>query len=47
VAFAGVIFPVLMIGSVGIIRVAVPADPTKLGIWLTDHSRRNAVVFGL
>jgi len=36
-----------MIGSLGVIRVAVPADPTKPGIWLTDSTLRNAVRLAL
>jgi hypothetical protein len=36
-----------MIASVGIIRIAVPADPTKPGIWLTDPSNRHLVIFAL
>jgi hypothetical protein len=36
-----------MIGSLGIIRIAVPDDPTKPGIWLTDSTGRNAVRLAL
>jgi hypothetical protein len=36
-----------MIGGLGIIRIAVPADPTKPGIWLTDSTGRNAVRLAL
>jgi len=36
-----------MIGSLGIVRVAVPDDPTKLGVWLSDSSFRNAVRLAL
>jgi hypothetical protein len=36
-----------MIASVGIIRVAVPADPTKPAIWLTEPSHRGPVMFAL
>jgi len=46
-AVAGIIFSALMIGSLGIIRVAVPDDPTKPGIWLTDSTGRNAVRLAL
>ena len=46
-AVAGIIFSALMIGSLGVIRVAVPADPTKPGIWLTDSTLRNAVRLAL
>jgi len=46
-AVAGIIFSALMVGSLAIIRVAVPADPTKPGIWLTDSTHRNAVRLAL
>jgi hypothetical protein len=46
-AIAGIIFSALMIGSLGIVRVAVPDDPTKLGTWLTDSTFRNAVRLAL
>ena len=46
-AIAGVIFSVLLIVGLGLTRYAVPADPTRPGIWLTDPERRNAVRFAL
>jgi hypothetical protein len=46
-AVAGIIFSALMIGGLGIIRVAVPDDPAKPGIWLTDSTFRNAVRLAL
>jgi hypothetical protein len=46
-AVAGIIFSALMILSLGIVRVAVPEDPTKLGIWLTDSTLRSAVRLSL
>ena len=42
-AIAGVIFSVLLIVSLGLVRLAVPADPTEPGGWLTDPDRRNAI----
>lgn len=42
-ALAGVIFAVLLIVSLGLVRLAAPADPTEPGGWLTDPGRRNAV----
>ena len=42
-AIAGVIFAVLLIVSLGLVRLAVPADPTAPGGWLTDPHRRDAV----
>lgn len=46
-ALAGVIFSVLLIVSLGLVRLAVPADPTASGGWLTDPDRRDAVRFAL
>jgi hypothetical protein len=46
-AVAGVIFSILMIVSLGILRVAVPADLTRPGIWLSDPGHRNAVSLAL
>ena len=46
-AFAGIIFAVLMIASLGIVRITLPDDPAKPGIWLTDSTGRNAVRLAL
>src|SRR5450755_3008268 len=46
-AIAGVIFSVLMIIALGLVRYAVPADPTVPGTWLTEPARRDAVLFAL
>jgi hypothetical protein len=46
-AAAGILFSALMIASLGIIRLAVPADPTKPGIWFTDPAGRNAIRLAL
>jgi uncharacterized membrane protein len=46
-AIAGVIFSLLMIVGLGLVRYAVPADPSLPGIWLTEPNRRNAVRFAL
>jgi len=45
--FAGIIFSALMIASLGIVRVTLPDDPAKPGIWLTDSSGREAVRLAL
>jgi hypothetical protein len=45
-AFAGVLFSVLMIISLGIIHVARP-DPANADLWLTDPTRRNALRLAL
>jgi len=46
-AVAGIIFSALMIASLGIIRLLVPADPARPGIWVTDPAHRNAVRLAL
>jgi hypothetical protein len=46
-AIAGVIFSVLTIVGLGLVRYAVPTDPSLPGIWLTEPDRRNAVRFAL
>jgi hypothetical protein len=46
-AIAGVLFSVLTIVGLGLVRYAVPADPSVPGIWLTEPEHRNAVRFAL
>jgi hypothetical protein len=46
-AVAGVIFSLLTIVGLGLVRYAVPANPSLPGIWLTEPHRRNAVRFAL
>ena len=46
-AVAGIIFSALMIASLGIVRVTLPDDPAKPGIWLTDSTGREAVRLAL
>ena len=46
-AVAGIIFSALMIASLGIVRVTLPDDPAKPGIWLTDPAGRDAVRLAL
>jgi len=46
-AVAGIIFSALMIASLAIVRVTLPDDPAKPGIWLTDSAGRNAVRLAL
>jgi hypothetical protein len=46
-AVAGIIFSALMVASLGIVRLSVPADPTNPGIWMTDPPHRNAVSLAL
>jgi len=42
-----VVFSVLLVVGLGIIRLAVPADPTQPGAWLNDPGGRNAIRFAL
>jgi hypothetical protein len=37
-AVAGILFSALLIPSVVLIRLAVPAEPTDSGVWLTDRT---------
>src|SRR5258708_11519317 len=46
-AIAGVIVSLLTIVGLGLVRYAVPADPSLPGIWLTEPTHRNAVRFAL
>ena len=46
-AFAGIAFSVLITISIVAIRVAIPGDPADAGEWLSDSTRRNAVLAGL
>ena len=46
-AVAGIAFSVLLISSLALLRVSVPADPAVPGVWLTDPGKRAAVVIGL
>ena len=47
VAISGMVFSALYITSLGIVRIAVPADPRDPGIWLADPTCRNWVSFAL
>ena len=46
-AIAGVVFSLLAIVGIGLVRYAVPADPSVPGTWLTEPGRRDAVQFAL
>src|SRR5258708_16433957 len=46
-AIAGVISSLLTIVGLGLVRYAVPADPSLPGIWLTEPTHRNAVRLAL
>jgi hypothetical protein len=46
-ALAGIAFSVLFGTVLVLARIAVPSDPSDAGEWLTDGSRRGAVLFAL
>jgi hypothetical protein len=46
-AIAGVVFSILLILGLALIRLAVPADPSQPGTWVSDPGRRNAVRLAL
>jgi hypothetical protein len=46
-ALAGIAFSVLFGVALVLVRTAVPADPEDAGRWLSDSSRRDAVLLGL
>jgi hypothetical protein len=46
-AIAGVVFSVLLIVSLVLIRLAIPADPSEPVSWATDPTRRDAVSLAL
>ena len=46
-AVAGIIFSVLLIATLVLLRVSVPAHPAVAGAWLTDSRRRAAVAIAL
>ena len=46
-AVAGIAFSVLLITSLTLLRLSVPASPAVAGQWLTDPGRRAAVAVGL
>ena len=47
VAISGIVFSALYITSLGVVRLAVPADPKDPGIWLVDPTYRSWVGFAL
>ena len=46
-ALAGIAFAVIFTTTLVIVRAAVPADPRDAGQWLSDGSRRDAVLLAL
>lgn len=47
VAISGLIFSALYVATIVLVRLAVPADPTDPGAWLSDESTRSQVRFAL
>ncbi len=46
-AVAGIVFSVLLVAVLVLVRLAVPKDPNDAGAWLTDSSKRDAVILAL
>lgn len=46
-AVAGIIFSLLMISSLALLRLSTPADPGRVGSWISDPGRRAAVRIAL
>jgi hypothetical protein len=46
-AVAGIAFSLLLTVSLVLVRLAVPKDPDEAGEWLTDGSKRDAVILAL
>ena len=46
-AVAGIVFSALLISSLALFRVSVPANPAVPGAWLTGSEKRAAVAIGL
>jgi hypothetical protein len=46
-ALAGIASSVLFTAALVLVRTAVPSDPAEAGSWLSDSSRRDAVLLAL
>jgi hypothetical protein len=46
-AIAGIAFSVLLTSALVLVHVAIPSDPNDAGAWLTDGTKRNAVVLAM
>ncbi|MGZ3585260.1 MAG: hypothetical protein ACXVCT_21155, partial [Ktedonobacterales bacterium] len=44
-AIAGIAFSLLLGTSLVIIRLEIPSNPSDAGVWLSDPTHRNAVIF--
>jgi len=47
VAVSGIVFAALFITSLVLVRLAMPADPSEPGAWLSDEAARNGVRIAL
>ena len=46
-SLAGIAFSVMFATALVLVRTAVPADPDDAGAWLSDSTRRDAVLLAL
>ena len=46
-AIAGIVFSLLLTTALVLVTVSVPSDPAEAGAWITDSTRRDAVIFAL
>jgi hypothetical protein len=46
-AVAGIIFSILLISSLWLLRLSVPADPRDVGVWLATSSERVSLALNL
>jgi hypothetical protein len=46
-AVAGILFSLLLIAALVLLRVSVPSDPARTGMWLSDSGRRAALSVAL
>jgi hypothetical protein len=44
---AGLVFSVLLILCIVLLRISVPEDPSRPGVWLTNSGRRSSVALAL
>ncbi len=42
-AIAGILFSVLLLTSLVLVRISVPADPQDAGVWLADNWKNVAL----
>jgi hypothetical protein len=47
VAISGILFAILFMGSLAIVRLAIPSDPSDPGSWLADQALHSRIGFAL